>query len=108
MQPPVDETSDDVQMLFRQVNERVRDLNTDLGPSARIADFVCECRDPECSERLTLSLEQFDAIRSHPNRHVVRSDHLEPAYEHTVDLQRGFSVVERDPTLLLARSRAAA
>ena len=108
MQPPVDETSDDVQMLFRQVNERVLDLNSGLGPTARIADFVCECRDAECSERLTLSLAQFDAIRRHPNRHVVRSGHVEPAYEHTIDVQNGFSVVERDRTPPLAASQAAA
>jgi hypothetical protein len=108
MQAPVDETSDDVQILFRQVNERVLDVTSSLGPTARIADFVCECRDPECSERLTLSLAQFEAVRSHPNRHLVRSGHVEPAFEHTVDVQKGFSVVERDVTLPLAESQAAA
>ena len=62
MQPPAEETFD-VQTLFRQVNERVVDVNSNLGRTARIADFVCECRDPECSEHLTLSVA---AVRRDP------------------------------------------
>ena len=107
MQPPVEETFD-VQTLFRQVNERVVDVNSNLGRTARIADFVCECRDPECSEHLTLSVAQFDAIRSHPNRHMVRPGHIEPACERTVEVHKGFSVVERVRTPPLAESQAAA
>jgi hypothetical protein len=103
----VDETFDDVRTLFRQVNERVLDVNSSLGPTARIADFVCECRDPECSERLTLSISQFHAVRSRPRRHIVRPGHVAPAYEHTVEAYKGFSVVEGDPPPL-AESQAAA
>ena len=103
----MDETFDDVQTLFRQVNERVLDVNRNLGPTARIADFVCECRDPECSERLTLSVSQFHAIRSHPKRHVVCPGHVARACEHTVEVHKGFSVVEWD-TPPLTESQAAA
>ena len=103
----MDETFDDVQTLFRQVNERVLDVNSSLGPTARIADFVCECRDPECTERLTLSVSQFDAVRSHPSRHVVCPGHVATAHEHTVEVHNGFSVVEAD-TPPLAESQAAA
>ena len=107
MQPPTEEMFD-VQTLFRQVNERVVDVNAGLGRTVRIAEFVCECRDPECSEQLTLSVAQFDAIRSHPNRHVVRPGHVEPTCERTVEAHNGFAVVEDVRMRRLAESQAAA
>ena len=108
MQPPFQETSGDVQTLFRQVNERVLEVNGPLGPTARLADFVCECRDPECSERLTLSVEQFEAVRSRADRHMVRPGHVEPGLERTVEVHKGFLVVEPVRTPPLAESQAAA
>ncbi|MGE5272269.1 MAG: hypothetical protein ACM3QU_00640 [Verrucomicrobiota bacterium] len=108
MHPLVQDTSGDVQTLFRQVNDRVLEVNGILGPTARLADFVCECRDAECSERLTLSVAQFVAVRSHPSRHVVRPGHVEPALERTVEVHKGFAVVEPVRTAPLVESQAAA
>lgn len=109
MHPPVEETSStDVQTLFRQVNERVLEVNGSLGPTARLADFVCECRDPECSERLTLSVAQFDDVRRHAGRHIVRPGHVEPGRERTVEVHKGFVVVEPVRTAPLVESQAAA
>ena len=108
MPASVEETSSEVQTLFRQVNERVLEVNGCLGPTARLADFVCECRDPECSERLTLSVAQFDAVRNHAGRHMVRPGHVEPGVERTVEVYKGFLVVEPVATPPLAESQAAA
>jgi hypothetical protein len=108
MQPSVAQTSNDVQTLFRQVNERVLEVNGTLGPTAQLTDFVCECRDPECSERLSLSVAQFEAVRSHAGWHVVRPGHVEPAVERTVEVHKGFSVVEPVETPTLADSQEAA
>jgi hypothetical protein len=108
MQPSVAETTNDVQTLFRQVNERVLEVNGALGPTAQLADFVCECRDPECSERLSLSVAEFDAVRSHAGRYVVRPGHVEPAIERTVEVHKGFLVVEPVETPSLADSQEAA
>ena len=108
MHPPAEEISGDVQSLFRQVNERVLEVNGSLGPTARLADFVCECRDPECSDRLTLSVAQFDAVRRHASRHVVRPGHVEPGVERTVEVHKGFLVVEPVRTAPLVGSQAAA
>jgi hypothetical protein len=96
MQQHVDETFNDVQALFRQVNERVLEVNRTLGPTALLTDFVCECRDPECSERLTLSVAQFEAVRRHVSRRVVRPGHVQPAGECVVETHEGFLVVETD------------
>src|SRR5262245_34415294 len=105
----LEETSDDVQALFRQVNERVLEANRGLGPTARLVDFVCECRDPECTDRLALSVAQFDVIRRHPARWLIRPGHSLPSHERTVEIHQGFAVVERVPEApTIAAPRAAA
>jgi hypothetical protein len=108
MQQQLEETSEDVQALFRQVNERVLEVNRILGPTARLVDFVCECRDPACTERLTLSVAQFDEIRRRPNRHVVHPGHYAPTCERTVQIHRGFAIIERDEPGVVAEPRVAA
>jgi hypothetical protein len=109
MQQHFEETSD-VRVLFRQVNERVLEVNRDFGPTARLADFVCECADPECAQRLTLSVAQFDAVRTHEGRYVVQPDHVASSGERAVELHKGFAVVERlsDGGRLLAEPQTAA
>lgn len=108
MQPPVEEAFDDVQNLFRQVNERVLEANQALGPTALLADFVCECRDPTCADRLTLSVAQFESVRRHPHRLIVRAGHDEPADERIVEAHEEFVVVERQGGLALIEPQAAA
>jgi hypothetical protein len=108
MQHQFEETSEDVQALFRQVNERVLEVNRVLGPTARLVDFVCECRDPACTERLTLSVAQYEAIRRHRNRHIVHPGHHAPTRERTTQITRGYAVIERDEDLVVAEPQAAA
>lgn len=62
------------QLLFREVNERVAAL-TGLSEGTNQAElrteWVCECADPACRERLQLSVEEYEALREHPARFVV-------------------------------------
>ena len=110
MQPCDDEICHDVQALFREVNERVRECNSRSGRSIRVTDFVCECADPECSERLTLSLAAFERIREQPERFVVRSGHEQAGRARVVEEHEGLVVVERmrdgGPALVEARAAA--
>ena len=75
LEPVETELFEDSQTLFREVNERVREVNLTFGRTARLTEFVCECSDPECTERLALSIEEFDAVRAHPDRRIIRAGH---------------------------------
>ena len=56
------------QILFREVNERVLESVGSLeGP----LEFLCECSNEDCIETVALHLEEYEAIRSHPNLFVV-------------------------------------
>jgi hypothetical protein len=68
------------QVLFREVNERLRELlaRADL---AEMTEFVCECSNPECIETAPLWIAEYERVRSKPNQFVVVPDHDLPQIE---------------------------
>ncbi len=58
------------QSLCRDVNERIRELQTSWMPLSEI-DFVCECVDESCSLPITASREEYEAVRTSPERFLV-------------------------------------
>ena len=77
--------------LFRRVNERVEELAGADDP----VEFVCECEDVGCSERILLGLAEYEHVRSASNRFVVRPGHEDPAIERVLDQGNGYLVVEK-------------
>ena len=43
------------QALFRRINERVRDLNNAFSALSPVGEWICECADDTCVERIELS-----------------------------------------------------
>jgi hypothetical protein len=63
-----------VQELFREVNDQIRTLVLGWdGQGER--DFVCECADPRCVERLAVSASDYDRVRSNPTRFLLKPGH---------------------------------
>ena len=83
--------------LFREVNERIEDLQEQLG-HARTFDIVCECGDGECMERFAITNAAYEALRSNARRFAVVPGHEMPDLERTVERHEGYFVVEKtDP-----------
>lgn len=85
------------QSLFREVNERVRDINEGFGEILPFGDWVCECANDGCAERLELTHAEYEAIRANPRRFFVAPspDHVFDAVEAVVDREDRFWVVEK-------------
>ena len=79
------------QCLFREVNERIEDLQT---PSSFL-EFVCECEKKECTEKIGLSLEEYEHIRSDSNRFFVLPGHDEPTLDEVVESNDRYLVVSK-------------
>jgi hypothetical protein len=81
------------QTLFREVNERIRNLDN----SVSRAQFVCECVRPECSETIEMSLAEYEEIRRVPSHFLVAAgkDHFFPDVERIFETYRGYWVVEK-------------
>jgi hypothetical protein len=83
--------------LFREVNERIRDVAATLGAaSGDRYEFVCECSNVDCAERIELTLEEYAHVRDDPTRFVVSSGHGTPAVEHVVEREAEHVLVEKD------------
>jgi hypothetical protein len=49
--------------FFREVNERIDEVAATLGDDDHRYEYVCECSDPTCTERIALSRAEYERIR---------------------------------------------
>jgi hypothetical protein len=85
------------QLVFREVNERIAELNIELAAREqdRLGLFICECSDTGCAEGLEMTVEEYEAVRANGARFVVLSGHQLPELERIVDGNERFLVVEK-------------
>jgi len=81
----------DTDLLFRQATRRVE--HTAGGAGAPEAEFFCECGDSRCTERIRLTLGEYEAIRAMPGRFLVLPGHEGAPYRRVVASTERFSVV---------------
>jgi hypothetical protein len=90
--------------LFREVNERVKNVNESFGELVD-AQFVCECGDRECLDRITVPLDEYERVRADPTTFFVKPGHEIPDVEVVVDRREGYVIVRKhagDPEALAA------
>ena len=80
--------------LFREVNERIEDLAS----RSSFNEFVCECSDDACDQRVGMTIEEYEYVRADSNRFFVV-----PAHE-TTDVDE---VLESTARYLVVRKRGA-
>jgi len=83
------------QMLFRSVNDRIRELGENPHNSVDEADFACECANPECIEPIRMPVSQFAALEEVENRFIVVRGHELPEVEDVVGERDGFLIVSK-------------
>jgi hypothetical protein len=82
--------------LFREVNERIEDVGTALAPDDVPIEFLCECDDRECVEKVSATRAEYEAIRAVATNFVVLPGHEDPGVEHVVQQTKRFLVVEKE------------
>jgi hypothetical protein len=79
------------QSLFREVNERIERL----AGTASSAEFICECLQAECDEPVVLTRDEYEQIRSSPNRFFVLRGHEFAEIEEVVKTNGRYRVVKK-------------
>jgi hypothetical protein len=79
------------QSLFREVNERIEDL----AQNAAFSTFICECTNETCDEQISLTVEEYEHVRSVANRFFVLPGHELPEIEEIVEANDRFVVVAK-------------
>jgi hypothetical protein len=87
-----------IQGLFREINQRLRDLN-----AASLADsgeWICECANDACAERIAMSVEEYETIRDAGTRFFVAPGdaHVWPDVERVAERRAGYWIVEKSGT----------
>jgi hypothetical protein len=84
------------EILFREVNERVEEINQGLdGRRNERMIFVCECGDTGCLEQIELTRAQYESIRANPKHFAVLPGHEDTRIARVVERHQGFLVVEK-------------
>ena len=88
--------------LFRDVNERIAESAGRF--DAHDAEFVCECADPACAERVPATLDQYEEVRSDGTHFLLSPGHELPEVERVVKRPQRRSVVVEKFNTVVART----
>jgi hypothetical protein len=78
---------------FREVNEAIAE--TAVRFDAEEVDFICECADPQCADRVNADLVEYEEVRSDATQFLLAPGHHEPQVERVVEHTADFDVVEK-------------
>lgn len=81
---------------FRVANDRIKEFAEDARLAERLP-FICECADTGCTELVTLSLSEYEQVRSDPRRFINAIGHETSAQgvARVVEQAAGYEVVEK-------------
>ena len=90
--------------LFRDVNERIAESAERF--DAERADFVCECGDQTCTERIPASLDEYERARENGTHFMIRPGHEDRRYERVVERDgKRLAIVEKFQARIAAIAR---
>jgi hypothetical protein len=79
--------------FFRAVNEGIAEASERFDSDE--AKFLCECGDARCTHRIEVPLEEYEKVRAHPTRFLVRHGHAEPEVEAVVQRRHRYAIVDK-------------
>ena len=82
--------------LFREINERVREIAAAHGRDAHLYSFHCECSNTDCTLRVTVELADYERVRAQGNRFLVATGHDLPEIERVVEQAGSWWMIEKE------------
>jgi hypothetical protein len=77
--------------LFREINERLQDLNGDFGTN----EWLCECSDLECVGRIEMTDTEYETVRQHGAHFVLLVGHEQIDIERVVVRHGNYVIAEK-------------
>jgi hypothetical protein len=79
------------QSLARDGNEQAKAMR----PSSYFAEYGCECASGACEQMVSLSIDEYEEVRSVPTHFVVAHGHVDRRVELVVRETARYQVVEK-------------
>jgi hypothetical protein len=85
------------QALFREINEQIQKLDNSVEELTPYRSWTCECADTACLERIDMTPQEYETVRSHPARFAVCPDeeHVFAGVELITERTERYWVVEK-------------
>ena len=83
--------------MFREGDERMN-----AWPESREADpaeellFLCECADPDCRRHVSLTTQEYEAVRANTMHFLIVSGHERPNAERVIRESDRYAVIEKN------------
>ena len=84
-------------VLFREVNERVKEVNEGCSLVFPVGEWICECANDACVERIELSANEYELVRRDQARFFVApsNEHVWPEVEQVIERNDHYWIVEQ-------------
>jgi hypothetical protein len=85
------------QSVFREINERIKDLNDSVSAVTEIGEWICECAHETCLEHVLMSSDEYEAVRAEGARFFVApaDEHVWPDVELVTERMSRYWIVEK-------------
>jgi hypothetical protein len=85
------------QSLFRDVNERVREINATFADFVPLGDWICECAENGCTQRIALTTEEYEQVRADATTFAVAAgqEHVFEQIEEVIGRSDRYWVVQK-------------
>lgn len=82
--------------MFREGNERTSAWEEhQAAPPEQKLSFMCECADPECRERVPLTMPEYERVRADPMHFAIVPGHELPDAENVIERHDDYAVIEK-------------
>jgi hypothetical protein len=81
--------------VFRDVNERIEDVASAFSLTTEPLDLICECGDAACVDRISLTRDEYEQVRSDAHLFAVARGHVAPDVEEVVEERPAYDVVRK-------------
>jgi len=79
--------------VFREVNERVQDVNDRFETVE--GTFFCECSDAGCAQTFAMVAADYERLRGHDDHFALVRGHDDPSIERILEERDEYVVVEK-------------
>jgi hypothetical protein len=83
------------EQAFRDHNNRRVEFERGTTGREEPVPFVCECGDPDCVDGVELTVTEYTAAHSAPNRFVIKPGHIFPDAERLAERRDRYWIVDK-------------
>jgi len=84
------------QTVFREMNESTEEANDARWGLDRPMDaYLCECSDRRCTEPITMTRQEYEAVRGVSVRFAIALNHENPEIDRVLSENRRYAIVEK-------------